>query len=371
MNVLIAPNSFKECDNSVNISKLILDNISKSFHENEINYTLKPVSDGGDGFLEVCKFCFDLELFSAEIVSPDGNGTLTVEYGVTRNGKTAYIESASIFGLSVVPRWKRAPLDLSSAGLGGLIKLISAKHSGVSEIIIGIGGTATNDLGLGALSELGVKLMDKSGNILKPFPGNLSSLYNLDYSEFNLPIKVSFVSDVNNSLLGENGATRIYGPQKGIEEDQIEYFEKLFENVISLSGYAGDIDKLSGAGGGVIAGFQLFSNVTIISSADFINKYLIPETGISPDLVITGEGMLDEQTFMNKGIKILLDRFVSSKFYIITGINRAEFKSDRVKIIELIKYFCSVKQSIEQFEYGISLACKEISEDILFDKKDA
>lgn len=128
-------------------------------------------------------------------------------------------------------------------------------------------------------------------------------------------------------------------------------------------------DNLSGAGGGLPAGFQIFGNVNLISSKRFITEKLGVGKEINPDVIISGEGKIDEQTFMDKGIGVLIEEFPEARIYLITGKCDKEITSERVKVIELMKYFDTVEQSIERFEEGIILACKEIAYDFLFEQK--
>jgi glycerate kinase len=184
-----------------------------------------------------------------------------------------------------------------------------------------------------------------------------------------IPFELVFVTDVNNPLLGENGATRIYGSQKGIKPDEYELFDNFFLKILNLSKKNLTNIELSGAGGGIPAGISLFYDVSVMSSKEFIIGELEVDKRLNPDVIITGEGAIDEQTFMEKGIGVLLNEYPQKKFFIITGKSNIDMMKSNVKIIELSRFYTSIEESIADYESGIQTACKEIADDILFDRK--
>ena len=187
MNILIAPNSFKECADSVEISEII----NKKLSENHFNkIILKPLSDGGDGFLSVIKNIFNV----IEI-----NITVKDEYHQTKNYKilidekneTAYLESASVIGLKCIEEKNRKPLLLNSELIGKIISqlAIGVKHSKlkIKNLVIGIGGTATIDFGIGACSQLGLSLFDENKNQLTPVPQHFNRVASIKFNKLDLP----------------------------------------------------------------------------------------------------------------------------------------------------------------------------------------
>ncbi len=161
LNILIAPNSFKECASSVQIVEILKANlVSENF-----NLFSFPISDGGDGFLEVCNHHFDLEILNFGVSTPFDETKIIVPVGYKKESQTIFIESAKVLGLNLIPRELRKPGKLSSKGMGDLINAIQSKvESGkleVKKIIVGVGGSGTNDLGIGMCSRLGLKLYDR------------------------------------------------------------------------------------------------------------------------------------------------------------------------------------------------------------------
>ncbi len=369
MNLLIAPNSFKECATSNTVAKLIYQSFSNFLPEDftsRHSITLAPISDGGDGFLAVVKEKFSLEEIDFEITSPWGVGKIKTSIGYLKSERRVFIESAKVLGLNLIPPSKRNPLLLSSVGLGEILfGLANQKELHVEEVLIGIGGTGTNDLAIGALQVLGLEFADGSKEKINALPENFNLIEEIVNYPKPLPFKIKLIADVENPLLGENGATRIYGPQKGIKEEEFEIFEKGFEKIISLAKVSESRKSvLSGAGGGLAAGFQIFYDAELIPAESFIKNFLgINSKALSPDLIITGEGKLDEQTLMGKGIGVILNEFPAVKKVIICGTSDLKGGLKDSKIIELKKFFQSEEDSMKFFEKGIELAVEKIVAD--------
>jgi len=175
--ILIAPNSFKECADSVEISELIKTSLFKLLPKeikSQIDFSLKPISDGGDGFISVCQRVFGAELLHFEISTPYNDEKFFCPVGYFQASKTLFIESAEILGLKVIPEEFRKPMELSSKGLGELLlQLYDSAETGIMElekIIIGIGGTGINDLGMGMMESFGLEMYDKNDNKLHVLP---------------------------------------------------------------------------------------------------------------------------------------------------------------------------------------------------------
>ena len=202
--IIVAPNSFKECADSVTISKLIESHLCQ--FEN-IELVLKPISDGGDGFLKVCEFYFGGEYRIYRITTPYDESIFDcmVLYCIDR--KEIYIESAEVLGLKQVPDEYRKPLNLSSKGMGDLLNLIqrdvNERIIEVDKVIIGIGGTATIDLGLGMMSELGLTLFETDHNEIDVLPMNFLEVNEFVYNKINFEFDVKLITDVENPLFGD------------------------------------------------------------------------------------------------------------------------------------------------------------------------
>jgi glycerate kinase len=368
MNILIAPNSFKECADSVTVSNLFNQFLSPYY-----NTIRKPISDGGDGFLEVCNFYFNLELIEYEISTPFDDSIIKCYAGLDRINKTLHVESADVLGLKVIPKEKRHPLLLSSKGLGDLMisveKDIEGKKYDVNKLILGIGGTGTMDMGLGACSRFGMKLSDIFGKQMEIIPGNFHKTGSIDWTKPDLPFELELIVDVDNPLIGQDGASRIFGKQKGSTGGEIEVIELGFNKLINLfqnKGLLNSINNLSGAGGGVPAGLEIFFGCSIKNAEYFIKDYLgFQKLSGNIDAVITGEGSFDAQSFSGKGAGIILDIFIDKKIPVFLCCGKIDgsiqFDSN-VHPIELAKYFSNSAEAIEKFEDSIKYACEEISE---------
>ena len=372
--ILLAPNSFKECADSVTVASYFteeLDNIN--FCKN----ILLPLSDGGDGFLEVCNKYYNLEVLQYEISTPYDMSTFQCKVGYNKLKEIMYVESADVLGLKIIPPDKRHPLLLSSKGLGDLFKyILQDVEDGklkVRKIIIGIGGTGTNDLGLGVLEPFGLKLMDKSGNILNLIPTEFQFACALAWSKLDLPFEIEMICDVNNPLLGFNGATYEFGMQKGLTADELEIAENGFANIVKIleKNNMAELSKdLPGAGGGLAAGLKMFVNAKIKSAKEFISEIINLNNMESVDLIITGEGAFDNQSLNQKAVGYLINKFSKFDKPIIVCCGKFDSKistqlPEKVFVIELRKFFRNEKESIKYFRKGIHLAVKEIAERFL------
>ncbi len=370
--LLLAPNSFKECSDSVMVSKLFKSNL----RDFDLRIIEMPISDGGDGFLSVCKKNMRLKELTYEITTPYDDSLMKCSVGLDAQNKTIYIESAKVLGMNIIPIEYRHPIELSSKGLGELLNKINADvdngRISVEKIIIGIGGTGTNDLGLGACSVLGLKLFDEYGNKLKVIPENYYKAEKIEW-EHKLNFNIEIVLDVDNPLLGKNGATYVYGPQKGSTNEELEIIESGFEKIIKLLKMKEIIESannLSGAGGGLGAGLQIFFNASLKYSRDFINIDLgLQNMAEQVDYVITGEGVFDNQSFMNKGAGIIVDYFnkTGALLFLVCGRidDNVRYKlGANVIPIQLSDFFKSKEESIKNFEKGIELASQKIKERI-------
>ncbi len=369
MKILIAPNSFKECADSVSIANLFLNNLRS---QKRVTLISKPISDGGDGFLTVCIKNFGLDIISYKVPLPFGRRLIDCEVGYSKSDKKIFIESANCVGLKLIPSNKRHPLLINSRAMGILLQnIISDIKAGkifVDKVIIGIGGTGTNDMGIGMLSEFGLKLIDSKGIKIIPIPGYFGLVKEMVWEEINLPFQIDIISDVNNHLLGAFGASKTFGRQKGLTGNEIKIAEKGFSNIIKIIGKQrlSTIPKfISGAGGGLAAGFQIFMNSNIIYSDKFISSNLGIKKGTGYSAVITAEGLFDKQSFMNKATGTIIRRFAETgtKIFLVCGILDKTIKGElpgNAYPVELSKYFKSKSDSIKYYKEGIRLACEEI-----------
>lgn len=375
--ILVAPNSFKECADSTEISTLLKASFNKYIPDelkNALDITYKPVSDGGDGFLEVCKYHFGLETLHFEILKPYEDEKFFCPAAFSPNTKTLYVESADVLGLKTVPSEYRYPLSLSSKGMGDLLlQIMDGVYTGfldVENVVIGIGGTAVNDLGLGMMEMFGLELYDEADNQLEVLPKNFADVEKIVVPEVHLPFNLEIISDVENPLIGKNGAAKIFAKQKGASDDEIELLEKGFVNMLKQLEIDDDtIKQLNGAGGGLSAGLKLFFNANNKFAKQFITQSLsVNSNSDFYDLVITGEGKFDAQTFYNKGAMIVYNEFAEKNIplFFICGISDGDLpENDNLHLIELSEYFDSVEESLKNVDKGIELASKKICKEII------
>jgi glycerate 2-kinase len=368
-NILVAPNSFKECADAVRVVELFKKYLDKSI----FNVIQKPISDGGDGFLNVCKQYFKLETLTYSVSTPYDESRMDCNIGVDRINKTIYIESANILGLKRIPKDKRHPLTLSSKGLGDLFNLIikdiiDLKIS-VDKVIIGIGGTGTMDMGLGVCSLFGLKLFDSYKNELPVVPENFVRIAEYLWQDVKLPFSIETIIDVNNPLLGKDGGAKVFGSQKGATKGEIKVIELGWNKLLNLfikNGLIDLSDGLSGAGGGLEAGLEIFFDSTAIHANEFITGSLSSEIINKIDMVVTGEGAFDNQSLMGKGAGIVVSMFQDQNIPIVLCCGRIdESVTDELSMnvfpIELGRFYNSTEESIRNFEESIKLACNEIA----------
>ncbi len=305
MNIVIAPDSFKECLSASEVSKCITKGILNIHPEAKVKAL--PISDGGEGLLENLVIPYEGKITSINVKDPL-NRDINAEYGILKDGNTAVIELAKASGLELLKDGEKDPLATSTFGTGQLIK--DALDKGCRKLIIGLGGSATNDGGAGIAKALGVKFLDASDNELELGGGHLKSLSRIDTSNLDKRIKdceVIVACDVTNPLTGTNGASFIYGAQKGGSSDVLRVLDdnlKRYAGIIKLTSNK-DIDNVPGAGaaGGTGAGLLAFLNAKLVSGIELILKMLHIEAHIkNADMVITGEGKIDKQTLNGKTI---------------------------------------------------------------------
>ncbi|PZG34856.1 glycerate kinase [Listeria ivanovii] len=303
MNIVIAPDAFKESASAMQVAKAIKSGWQKARPTDMIH--LLPVSDGGEGLLAVLKESCAMDIYPTEVTRLDGKKMLA-SYGILKEKQIAVIESATVIGLDLITADKRNPALMTSFGVGELI--LDALNHNIEKIIIGLGGSGTNDGGAGLLQALGVQLLDKNNNSIKPGGIHLKDLAHLDVSQLDPRLKqvsLQIASDVTNPLLGEKGATLTFGRQKGATPEMLIELEQAMTNYgEKLDAFAAkkvSLMKGSGAAGGIAAGLTAILNAEIISGADLVIKLSgLKQQLANADLVIIGEGKMDAQSVMGK-----------------------------------------------------------------------
>lgn len=304
MKILIAPDSFKETLSA----KEVCDGIESSFKKVFKNAIISkiPLADGGEGTVQALVDSSNGNIIKAEVLDPLEK-PIEAFYGILGDKKTAVIEMASASGLELLNENEKNPLETTSYGFGQLIN--HALNKGIKNFILGLGGSATNDCGIGMLQALGVKFFDEDKNLIPIVAAKyIKDIHSFDLNGLNEKFKdcsIKVACDVKNPLCGKNGASFVFGAQKGASEDEIKFldksildFSKLCENEFNKQ--TKNIEGCGAAGG---LGFALitFLNASLESGIDIVMKQVNLEAEIKDsDLVITGEGKIDSQTINGK-----------------------------------------------------------------------
>jgi len=305
MRIVIAPDSFKECLSATQVAFTISGGIKKTVPEAEI--ICIPIADGGEGTVEALVTATDGKII--QVASVDAlNRQIQSFYGILGDGKTVVIEMAAASGIERIAPEERNPMITSTYGTGLLLK--AAMEAGFTEIILGIGGSATNDGGAGMGQALGIGLLDRSNNPIDFGGGSIGELHKIDRSNFHpllRKVKITVACDVQNPLLGPSGATHIYGPQKGATPEMVEILEKNMTHFAQVLYQEFGIDNSNipgaGAAGGLGAGLMAFCKAEMLSGFNLVSKLTHLEEHIrNASLVITAEGKIDSQTAFGKTI---------------------------------------------------------------------
>jgi len=271
----------------------------------EIDVDLLPMADGGEGTVQSLVDATEGEIVEKEVTGPLGE-SVKAFYGILGGGETAVIEMAAASGLPLVPEGKRNPLKTTTYGTGQLIA--SALEHGVKKIIIGIGGSATNDAGVGMAQALGAEILDEKGQELAFGGGNLDQIAEINLEKLDSRLKdveIMVACDVDNPLFGENGAAYVYAPQKGADKEMVEKLDQNLRhfNEVAIKELNRDPNQIPGAGaaGGLGAGLVAFLDAELKAGVDIVLEIINFEKRLKEvDLVITGEGMLDGQSIFGK-----------------------------------------------------------------------
>lgn len=368
--ILLAPNSFKECADSLTVSSFMSESIKS---RSDFTVIEKPLSDGGDGFLKVCEKLYNTNRLSYYITRIYDNQLTPVDLPYSKDRRTIYIESAEIIGLKKIPVGSRNPLHVSTKNLGNLLQQLSRDIDSqdliVEKVIIGVGGTATVDFGLGLASVFGVKVLDEDDNELEVIPSNYLKIKDIITSETSLPFQVEAIVDIKTPLFGQNNAIKMYSKQKNATDEEIKYLIKGFNNIYNIlkNNKIIEFDKeLNGSGGGLAAGLEIFLNARLIPAETFIENEILRDTALSEiDAVITGEGVFDRQSLENKGAYIILNKFknLPIPIFIICGKfdkSISKVLPRNVIVIELQKFFVTREESIKNYKIGLKKAANDI-----------
>lgn len=303
MNILIAPNAFKNSLDAQSVAEAIALGLQQS--KLDCQCQLFPVGDGGDGTGALLIKHLHGIIIKADIHDALGR-EITASFGLVDNGLTAIIEMANASGIRLLDPTELNPMKANTVGTGELIKVALGK--GVTKIIIGMGGSATVDGGIGILSALGVRFLDVDRQELQPIPAALEAMESVDLSGLDkraLAREIVILCDVDNKLLRDAGVAAVFGPQKGATPGDVIKLNAMLTKfaAIALQQTGKDMTtiKHSGTAGGAAAGLYAFLNADLVSGANsFLELTGFNNALQNIDLVITGEGSIDEQTLQGK-----------------------------------------------------------------------
>jgi len=370
MNVLLAPDKFK----GSLTAQQVCDAIAEALHKSnvEMNIVQHPLADGGEGSCELLT-TFSGGYFRNVIVRDPLFRFCNSGYGISKDGTTAFLEMARASGLQLLHSSERNPMLTTTYGTGELIR--DALENGVRKIVMGVGGSATNDGGIGMAQALGVDFYDENEKKLDPVGRNLKQIRQIDVSGLHPAMsQVSFTiyCDVDNLLHGPAGAAHVFAPQKGatpamvkeLNEGLISYEKILVDTFHKPVNFPG-----AGAGGGLPVSLQVLTSLTMRHGMEFMMEFTGFEKRIrEADVIITGEGKMDEQTLHGKVVKGVADlaRQYKKPVYAVVGKNELTLDQCTVlglqKVIELSGKDSSVDESIKN---AVSLLKKRTQAEII------
>ncbi|MFK7948177.1 MAG: glycerate kinase [Saprospiraceae bacterium] len=301
MNILIVPDKFKGSATAIDVAKSIEKGI-KTINKNT-KIAIQPMADGGDGSIDLLNAVYGLEEHKVLVNNPLFRSILATYF---TNSDTAFIEMSKASGLALLKKEEQNCLKTTSQGTGKLI--LDAYEKGFRKIKLFIGGSATNDAGIGIATALGYCFYDKNDNIVIPIGGNLSKIYNIKSTQLTEKIRaldIEVICDVNNPFYGKNGAAYVFAKQKGADRKAIETLDYGLQHINRIfvkNGFT-DVQNIAGAGaaGGIGGGMIAFFNAQLTAGIDmFIELFNLEKKVKNADLVITGEGRLDTQSFDGK-----------------------------------------------------------------------
>jgi len=333
MNILLAPDSFKDCLDAAGVARSLekgILNRAPAFHVTAI-----PMADGGEGTVQALVSVLNGRLVRVQVMDPLFR-EIHATCGISGDGSLAVMEMASASGLELLGPGQRDPLRTTTFGTGQLI--LHALDQGCREILLGIGGSATNDGGMGMAAALGVEFLDVRGKPVRPVGGNLAKVRTIRTGLLDprlQQVKLQVACDVDNPLTGPQGATLVYGRQKGAGPETLQQLERGMKHLAQLirEQLGMDVEHIPGAGaaGGLGGGLMAFAGARLTGGFDLVARHAGLEQAIAKaDVVVTGEGRMDAQTLHGKvpdGVAKLA-RNGGKKVIAVGGIIEPEARKD-------------------------------------------
>lgn len=370
MKIVIAPDSYKESLSALEVATAIEQGFREIFPD--ADYVKLPVADGGEGTVEAMVAATQGGIIKVRVTGPLGENAEGF-YGLSGDEQSAFIEMAAASGLEMVAPSLRNPLKTTSWGTGELIR--HALDARVKHIIIGIGGSATNDGGAGMVQALGAKLLDGDGNPIGLGGGELEKLARIDISELDSRLadcRIEVACDVTNPLTGEEGASAVFGPQKGATPEMISRLDDALTHYAKIIARDLDIDVLNLEGGGAAGGMgaalyafcgaELRQGIEIVTDALHLDKHVA-----DADLVITGEGRIDSQTIHGKvpvGVAKVAKRYNKPVIGIagsLTADVGVVHQHGIDAVFSVIYTVCTLEEALESAEENVRMAARNIA----------
>ncbi|MFN3072985.1 glycerate kinase [Acinetobacter sp. TY2] len=367
---LLAPDSFKESMTAEQACAAMQRGIVKALPDAQFIYV--PMADGGEGTVDALVAARNGRKVELDVSGPFIQQKVQSYFGLIENDQTAVIEMALANGIHLIESSQRNPLLTSTLGTGEIIK--AALELGVSKIIIGLGGSVTNDAGAGMAQALGAKFLDENGQAVQVGGGQLDQIQSIDLSQLDPRLKsteIVIASDVNNPLCGENGASHVFAPQKGATSEMVEVLDQNLSHFADLvAQHIGqDFQDIAGAGaaGGLGFGLMAFAGAKIRSGVEIV----IEETGLSEkidqaDYVFTGEGGIDFQTKFGKtpfGVAQVAKRFnkpvIAFAGYVGKGIEEL-YDKGFTAIFGIVDGACDLQTALKNGEKNLERCCVNV-----------
>lgn len=368
---VLAPDSFKESMSASQACQAMRAGILKIIPDAKIISV--PMADGGEGTVDAVLAAGDGEKITLEVMGPLPEQRVQAYFAVLDQGQTAVLEMALANGLQLLEKKRRNPLLTSSYGTGQLI--LAALDQGVQRIIIGIGGSVTNDAGLGMAQALGAQFYDVAGQPLQLGAAALAQLDRIDLGTLDPRLattEIVIACDVSNPLTGANGASVIYGPQKGATSEQVQYLDQSLMHVAAVvqAQLQLDYQEIAGAGaaGGLGYGLMVFAGAKLQSGvATLIEQVQLKQWLLEADYVFTGEGAIDRQTLNGKtplGVAQLAQAFnipvIACAGHVGDDID-ALYQAGFTAIFPIVTQCCTVEEACAQGAKNLAQCCENIA----------
>lgn len=374
MKIVIAPDKFKNSLTGLEFCNAVEEGL-KSVNP-DIDIVKLPLADGGDGTIEVVNYYLQGKSVNVVVNNPFFQ-LVTATYLYSESSKTAFIEMAEASGVKLLKAEQFDCKNATTLGTGEMIK--DAIEKGASKIILGIGGSATNDCGIGMATALGYRFLDKNDKEVKPIGANLSNIVNVDvvniYSKLN-EVSFEIACDVTNPLYGKDGAAYVYGPQKGATDVDVALLDKGLEDFAKIIKAVFKVDaqsiKGAGAAGGMGIASKVFLNGVLEPGIQLVKNLAQFDSKLdNTDWIITGEGKLDVQTFSGKTIQGVMTSAKAKNIKVAAfcgaiDLNENDIKSFGINYADaVIKHsknlddamqngYNYVKEMAEEFAKGVS-----------------